>query len=90
MPDGKICLNESGELAVTKFAVEPASKAQPLHLHNLTHRRFGTSLVLLRDLESVSVLILSRDARLIVVDEGTLRRSLFEHTGGSFPEVGLS
>jgi len=22
-PDGKICLNESGELAVTKFAVEP-------------------------------------------------------------------
>ena len=23
IPDGKICLNESGELAVTKFAVEP-------------------------------------------------------------------
>ncbi|KAM3073819.1 hypothetical protein ACMFMG_008442 [Clarireedia jacksonii] len=23
VPDGKICLNESGELAVTKFAVEP-------------------------------------------------------------------
>lgn len=22
-PDGKICLNDSGELAVTKFAVEP-------------------------------------------------------------------
>ena len=24
VPDGKICLNSSGELAVTKFAVEPA------------------------------------------------------------------
>lgn len=23
VPDGKICLNDSGELAVTKFAVEP-------------------------------------------------------------------
>lgn len=23
VPDGKICLNETGELAVTKFAVEP-------------------------------------------------------------------
>ena len=23
LPDGKICLNETGELAVTKFAVEP-------------------------------------------------------------------
>lgn len=25
VPDGKVCLNESGELAVTKFAVEPVS-----------------------------------------------------------------
>lgn len=24
VPDGKICKNDSGELAVTKFAVEPA------------------------------------------------------------------
>lgn len=23
MPDGKVCINELGELAVTKFAVEP-------------------------------------------------------------------
>lgn len=23
VPDGKVCLNEKGELAVTKFAVEP-------------------------------------------------------------------
>ncbi|KAH7393569.1 GTP cyclohydrolase-like protein II [Cadophora sp. MPI-SDFR-AT-0126] len=44
IPDGKVCLNESGELAVTKFAVEP-------------------------------------------VHEGSLRRSLFEHTGGSYPEL---
>ncbi|KAI1199579.1 GTP cyclohydrolase N terminal-domain-containing protein [Nemania serpens] len=48
VPDGKVCLNESGELAVTKFAVEP-------DWH-------GT-------------------------DEGVLRRSLFEHTGGSYPEL---
>ncbi|KAL7968509.1 GTP cyclohydrolase N terminal domain-containing protein [Trichoderma sp. SZMC 28014] len=41
VPDGKVCLNDLGELAVTKFAVEPA----------------------------------------------TLRRSLFEHTGGSYPEL---
>ena len=25
VPDGKVCLNSSGELAVTKFAVEPVS-----------------------------------------------------------------
>lgn len=25
VPDGKVCLNELGELAVTKFAVEPVS-----------------------------------------------------------------
>jgi hypothetical protein len=25
IPDGKVCLNETGELAVTKFAVEPVS-----------------------------------------------------------------
>ncbi len=25
VPDGKVCLNETGELAVTKFAVEPVS-----------------------------------------------------------------
>lgn len=26
VPDGKVCLNELGELAVTKFAVEPVSR----------------------------------------------------------------
>lgn len=56
VPDGKICLNESGELAVTKFAVEPV-----WYLPGVAER-FG-------------------------IDEGTLRRSLFEHTGGSFPEL---
>lgn len=25
VPDGKVCLNKLGELAVTKFAVEPVS-----------------------------------------------------------------
>ena len=25
VPDGKVCLNETGELAVTKFAVEPVN-----------------------------------------------------------------
>ena len=25
MPDGKVCLNDTGELAVTKFAVEPVT-----------------------------------------------------------------
>ena len=56
VPDGKICINEAGELAVTKFAVEPV-----WYLPGVAER-FG-------------------------VDEGTLRRSLFENTGGSFPEL---
>lgn len=54
--DGKICLNETGELAVTKFAVEPV-----WYLPGVAER-FG-------------------------IDEGILRRSLFENTGGSFPEL---
>ncbi|KAK5995818.1 Putative GTP cyclohydrolase URC1 [Cladobotryum mycophilum] len=56
VPDGKVCLNELGELAVTKFAVEPV-----WYLPGVAER-FG-------------------------IDEGTLRRSLFEHTGGSYPEL---
>lgn len=56
IPDGKICLNSTGELAVTKFAVEPV-----WYLPGVAER-FG-------------------------IDEGTLRRSLFEHTGGSYPEL---
>lgn len=56
VPDGKICLNETGELAVTKFAVEPV-----WYLPGVAER-FG-------------------------IDEGTLRRALFEHTGGSYPEL---
>src|SRR5438132_659502 len=58
VPDGKVCLNSQGELAVTKFAVEPV-----WYLPGVAER-FG-------------------------IDEGTLRRSLFEHTGGMYPEVGL-
>ncbi|XMA12666.1 hypothetical protein WAI453_005457 [Rhynchosporium graminicola] len=56
VPDGKVCLNDSGELAVTKFAVEPV-----WYLPGVAER-FG-------------------------IDEGTLRRALFEHTGGSYPEL---
>ncbi|KAL8761841.1 MAG: hypothetical protein Q9184_002084 [Pyrenodesmia sp. 2 TL-2023] len=55
-PDGKICLNGTGEIAVTKFAVEPV-----WYLPGVAER-FG-------------------------IDEGTLRRSLFENTGGSYPEL---
>ncbi len=58
VPDGKVCINETGELAVTKFAVEPV-----WYLPGVAER-FG-------------------------IDEGTLRRSLFEHTGGMYPEVSL-
>ncbi|KAI9887763.1 MAG: putative GTP cyclohydrolase [Watsoniomyces obsoletus] len=56
IPDGKICLNQEGELAVTKFAVEPV-----WYLPGVAER-FG-------------------------IDEGALRRSLFENTGGSYPEL---
>ncbi|ROV91413.1 hypothetical protein VSDG_07206 [Cytospora chrysosperma] len=56
IPDGKICLNSSGELAVTKFAVEPV-----WYLPGVAER-FG-------------------------IDEGSLRRCLFEYTGGSYPEL---
>jgi hypothetical protein len=56
VPDGKICLNEHGDLAVTKIAVEPV-----WYLPGVA-ARFG-------------------------IDEASLRRSLFEHTGGSYPEV---
>lgn len=55
-PDGKICINSSGELAVTKVAVEPV-----WYLPGVAER-FG-------------------------IDEGTLRRALFEHTGGMYPEL---
>ncbi|PSK56603.1 hypothetical protein B9Z65_6227 [Elsinoe australis] len=56
VPDGKICINAQGELAVTKVAVEPV-----WYLPGVAER-FG-------------------------IDEGTLRRSLFEQTGGSYPEL---
>lgn len=56
VPDGKICINETGELAVTKFAVEPV-----WYLPGVAER-FG-------------------------IEESVLRRALFEHTGGSFPEL---
>lgn len=54
--DGKIVLNEEGDLAVTKVAVEPV-----WYLPGLAER--------------------------MGIDEGTLRRTLFEVTGGSYPEL---
>lgn len=36
VPDGKVCLNDSGELAVTKFAVEPVSSPSQHHVQPLT------------------------------------------------------
>jgi len=56
VPDGKVCLNNEGELNVTKIAVEPV-----WYLPGVAER-FG-------------------------IDEGTLRRSLFEYTGGMYPEL---
>lgn len=54
--DGKIVLNEEGDLAVTKVAVEPV-----WYLPGLAER--------------------------MGIDEGALRRALFEVTGGSYPEL---
>lgn len=54
--DGKVVLNEIGDLAVTKVAVEP-------------------------------VWYLPGVAERLGVDEGTLRRNLFEVMGGSYPEL---
>lgn len=54
--DGQVVLNELGDLAVTKVAVEP-------------------------------VWYLPGVAERLGVDEGTLRRNLFEVTGGSYPEL---
>lgn len=54
--DGSIVVDSSGEVRVTKVAVEPV-----WYLPGVAER-FG-------------------------VDEGTLRRTLFEHTGGSYPEL---
>lgn len=84
VPDGKICLNDSGELAVTKFAVEPV-----WYLPGVAER-FGIGMTLLqasetqhRYLHFPKVYTEADDPP----DEGALRRSLFENTGGSFPEL---
>ena len=71
-PDGKVCLNSTGELAVTKFAVEPV-----WYLPGVA-KRFGIGAIC-QDLSKTTLTKIS--------DEGTLRRSLFENTGGSFPEL---
>jgi hypothetical protein len=50
--------------------------------------RFGISRVLPRDSELVYLsYYLSVAVAYFQADEGSLRRSLFEHTGGSYPEL---
>ncbi|ORY78249.1 GTP cyclohydrolase II [Protomyces lactucae-debilis] len=56
VPDGKVVLNDKGEMAVTKVAVDPV-----WYLPQIA-KRFG-------------------------VTEQILRRSLFEYTGGMYPEL---
>ncbi|EEB09501.2 GTP cyclohydrolase II [Schizosaccharomyces japonicus yFS275] len=54
--DGKVVLNENGDIAITKVAVDPV-----WYLPGVA-KRFG-------------------------VDEGSLRRALFEQMGGAYPEL---
>lgn len=54
VPDGKICLNETGELAVTKFAVEPV-----WYLPGVAERFGIGTMVLCRKIYTCSVLRLS-------------------------------
>ncbi|KAF2630247.1 hypothetical protein BU25DRAFT_419267 [Macroventuria anomochaeta] len=74
VPDGKICINETGEVAVTKVAVEPV-----WYLPGVAER-FGigayTPQCYFRTYRTDNT-----------ADEGTLRRTLFEETGGSYPEL---
>ena len=84
VPDKKICLNDSGELAVTKFAVEPV-----WYLPGVAER-FGIGMTFIRTFEIsyryrhfLKAYAEAKDQP----DEGALRRSLFENTGGSFPEL---
>jgi GTP cyclohydrolase II len=70
--DGKICLNESGELAVTKVAVEPV-----WYLPGVAER-FGISM-----LNTILLCFITN----FNAAESVLRRALFEETGGSYPEL---
>ncbi|KAL8953353.1 MAG: hypothetical protein Q9222_000780 [Ikaeria aurantiellina] len=82
VPDGKICLNATGELAVTKFAVEPVwylpGVAERFGIGKHSHDSHCASVHQLRPRTCLTGWS---------PDEGTLRRSLFENTGGSFPEL---
>jgi len=80
IPDGKICLNDSGEIAVTKFAVEPV-----WYLPGVAER-FGIGELCFVVLHSFCGALQTNTPQ-PTTDEGTLRRSLFEHTGGSYPEL---
>lgn len=94
VPDGKICLNESGELAVTKFAVEPVwylpgvAERFGIGTFQSSQTLVGWLLWLWRT-NSVTHQcgIPLAKCSVVGIDEGSLRRSLFENTGGSFPEL---
>ena len=79
-PDGRICLNDTGELAVTKFAVEPV-----WFLPGVAER-FGIG-KWVHDLLWPRPLRYQKFTDPDASDEGSLRRSLFENTGGSYPEL---
>jgi hypothetical protein len=83
-------MNDSGELAVTKFAVEPVNL--PLLSLNLALMLLLEGVVPTRCRRKIwdrfGDLVLRLGTRLTnTIDEATLRRSLFEQTGGSYPEV---
>ena len=82
VPDKNICLNDSGELAVTKFAVEPV-----WYLPGVAER-FGIGMIFIQAAGDSKLEINTFRAKTkSIPDEGVLRRSLFENTGGSFPEL---
>lgn len=45
IPDGKVCLNQLGELAVTKFAVEPVSAIKLMSFYHLFDVDLATGMV---------------------------------------------
>ena len=84
VPDKKICLNSTGELAVTKFAVEPV-----WYLPGVAER-FGIGMIFNPTAETLvryRCFHKKHTESNSTPDEGALRRSLFENTGGSFPEL---
>lgn len=87
--DGKIVMNESGELAVTKFAVEPVwhlpGIAERFGIGENTPNPLPVAILCVQELPGTA--IARSKSNHAISDEGALRRSLFDNTGGSFPEL---